>query len=128
MPRGLTKDEIHLYAKIVGLANYYDNLVNPQNDNLRMKPHEALEKVMGLTHHFFEHDIVWQFLRSIAAYPNGSTVKLSSKQVGIVVGQHKGLPTRPIIRLLEEQTSVQIEVMEIDLAEERTLFIEEVLE
>ncbi|MFV9510909.1 HD-GYP domain-containing protein [Tepidibacillus sp. LV47] len=127
-PRGLKKDEIHLYAKIVGLANYYDNLVNPHMGNIRIKPHEALEKIMGLTNHFFEHDIVWQFLQSIATYPNGSTVRLSTNEIGIVVGQHKGLPTRPIIRLLKEQNSNQIEAMEIDLAKEKTVFIEEVLE
>lgn len=130
-PRGLKQDEIHLYAKIVAVANYYDNLITPSATGQRIKPHEACEKIMGLTNTYFEHDIVWQFLRSIAAYPNGTAVKLSTNQIGIVVGQHKGLPMRPIIRVIDgddiNQASL-ITVEEIDLAEQTTIFIEEVLE
>ena len=127
-PRGLKNEEIHLYAKIVGLANYYENLIYPKEGSIGLKPHVALEKVMGLSNRYFEHDIVWKFLRSIAAYPNGSAVRLSNNEYGIVVGQHKGLPSRPIIRLLSEQNPETIISKEIDLAIEKTIFIEEVLD
>jgi len=130
-PRGLKQSEIHQYSKIVAVANYYDDLITPDNDGQRIKPHEACEKIMGLANVYFEHDIVWQFLRSIAAYPNGTAVRLSTDKTGIVVGQHKGLPTRPIIRLIDGENldgDFEITVEEVDLANETTIFIEEVLE
>ncbi|MBO8155682.1 MAG: HD domain-containing protein [Bacillaceae bacterium] len=129
-PRGLTESDIHPNAKIVAITNYYDNLVSQVGEGKGMLPHEACEEVMGLANIRFDHDLVWQFLRTIAAYPNGITVRLSSNEYAIVVRQNKGLPQRPVVRIFEMVNNdfSKVNVREIDLAKETTLFIEEVLE
>ncbi len=48
LPRGMSGDAIHLYAKITAAANVYDNLLSETVDGNRMKPHEACEKNHGL--------------------------------------------------------------------------------
>lgn len=132
-PRGITGDQIHLYGKIVGVANYYDNLISEFLPGETCLPYEANEHIMGLVGKYFDHDIVIRFLRSIALYPTGTSVKLSNGHIGVVVGQHKGLPSRPIIRVIKKLSRQEglvydeTEVKEIDLAKETTVFIKDVL-
>ncbi|MBO8170548.1 MAG: HD domain-containing protein [Bacillaceae bacterium] len=131
-PRGLSEEEIHPFAKIVSVANYYDNLISPFSTEPAYVPHEACEHLMGLANKRFDHGVVIHFLRSIAAYPTGTSVRLSTGDVGVVVGQHKGLPTRPVIRVIKKTNfdgeESEPKVFEIDLAKETTVFIKEVLD
>lgn len=127
-PRQLGSDEIHLYAKIVAVVNTYDNLISPLEPSKRLLPHEAAEKLMSLVGTKLDHDVVIQFLKTISIYPTGTSVRLSNRQTGVVVGQHTGLPSRPVIRVMyRERSDGEFDVQEIDLAEHTTLFIESTL-
>ncbi len=129
-PRGTEGKDIHIYSKIVGITNYYDNLVSHFGEGKGKMPHDACEEIMGLANHYFDHFVVWEFLRTIAAYPNGTTVRLSTNEIGVVVDQHKGLPARPIIRVYKKgimDNLSEVEIREVDLAKETTVFIVEVL-
>jgi HD-GYP domain-containing protein (c-di-GMP phosphodiesterase class II) len=128
-PRGLSGNEIHPLAKIVAVANVFDNLIAGDETRRPMLPHEATEYLMSEAGKKFDHEVVIQFLRSVAVYPTGVSVKLDSGEVGMVVGQHKGLPSRPVIRVFireggEWETH---EAKEIDLARHTTKFIQRVL-
>lgn len=125
-PRQLEAEAIHPFAKIVAVANFYDNLIA----NEKLHPFEAGERMMALTNHYFDHDVVWQFLRSIAFYPTGSQVRLSTNQIGVISGQNKGLPQRPIVHLFDTQHTNSFgdyEVREVDLSKKTTVFIDAVL-
>lgn len=128
-PRGLTGDEIHPYAKIVAVANAFDNLIAGDEDTKPMLPHEATELLMSLAGKKFDHEVVVQFLRSVAVYPTGISIKLDNGLVGMIVGQHKGLPSRPIVRVFTKEDGEweSHEVQELDLAKETTLFIQKVM-
>ncbi|MED4727910.1 HD domain-containing protein [Aneurinibacillus migulanus] len=134
-PRSLKSVEIHEYAKIVAVTNFYDNLISPLTPEPTLLPYQASEYLMGLAGKKFDHEIVIQFLRSIALYPTGSSVQLSTGEIGVVVGQHKGLPSRPVIRVFKESHSSGrgkfdydgTEVKEVDLGRETTLFIDSIL-
>jgi len=73
-----------------------------------------------------DHDMLVQFNRFVSIYPNGISVRLSNRQTGVVVGQHRGLPGRPIVRVLARDKD-DVRAEEIDLARHPTLFIEAVL-
>ncbi|SDN23086.1 HD-GYP domain-containing protein [Alkalicoccus daliensis] len=125
LPRGMQGEDIHFLAKIVAVTNDYDRLITHSDPAEKMFPHEAGEYIMSLTGKRYDHNVVWRFLRSIAFYPNGTQVKLSTNQVGVVTGQHKGLPQRPIIRVYDgDEESFTFE--EVDLAVETTVFISKV--
>ncbi len=130
-PRKLKADEIHFLSKIVAVANHYDNLISSLNGGSGLRPHEACERVLGLTNIYFDHNVVWKFLRSIAFYPTGSQVKLTTGETGVVVAQHRGLPQRPIVRTfkIDQHTygGDDFEVKEVDLAKETTIFIESIV-
>lgn len=126
-PRKLAGDEIHLYARIVAVANMFDNLLFAETDDKRMLPHEACEYMVALAETKLDREVLIQFLRTVSIYPTGISVKLSTKEVGVVVGQHRGLPGRPVVRIVKKEDSDDIQVKEIDLATHPTLFIDSVL-
>jgi len=127
-PRGIDHSEIQLVAKIVAVANYYDNLISNINNSRQLLPHEACEMIMGLTNKMFDHSVVIKFLESIALFPTGTSVLLTNGDVGLVAEQHNGLPARPIIRVIRRtDQDNEPEIVEIDLAKETTIFIKKVL-
>lgn len=128
VPRGLTSEEIHIYAKITAVANMYDNLLFDVSLGRRMLPHEACEHMMALAETKLDRDVLIQFLKIVSIYPTGASVRLSNKETGVVVGQHRGLPSRPIVRIVKQDaTDKELDIKEIDLAKHTTLFIDQVL-
>jgi HD-GYP domain-containing protein (c-di-GMP phosphodiesterase class II) len=126
-PRRLNGEQIHLYAKIVAVANMYDNLVSNLSSGKRMLPHEACEHMMALAETKLDREVLIHFLRTVSVYPTGTSVRLSTREVGVVVGQHRGLPGRPVVRVVRRDDN-DVEVKEIDLAKHPTVFVEAVLE
>ncbi|CAG7649761.1 HD-GYP domain-containing protein [Paenibacillus allorhizosphaerae] len=126
-PRRLKMEEIHLYARIVAVANTYDNLLFDLSQGRRMLPHEACEYMMALAGTKLDREAVIPFLRSVSVYPTGTSVRLSTKETGVVVGQHRGLPGRPVVRIVKNSGDRELAIKEIDLAKHNTVFIENVL-
>ncbi|MFC0333954.1 HD-GYP domain-containing protein [Paenibacillus sepulcri] len=126
-PRGLAGEQIHLYSRIVAVANAYDNLLQEFDNGKRMLPHVACERLLAMSGKELDHAVVVQFMRVVSIYPNGVSVRLSTREAGVVVGQHRGLPGRPVVRLLEREGDDSIGSREIDLAKENTVFIEQVM-
>jgi len=126
-PRGMKGEEIHNYAKIVAVANMYDNLIYNSADQVPLMPHEACERLNAMSGTTLDHEVLVHFMRIISIYPNGISVKLSNRQTGVVVGQHRGLPGRPIVRVIDKEGDEAVGYNEIDLAQHPTIFIESVL-
>lgn len=126
-PRGIDGSEINPLAKIVAVTNYYDNLISNINNDMPLLPHEACEYIMAMANIEFDLNVVVKFLESVAIYPTGSSVRLNTGDVGIVVDQHNGLPARPVVRVIkQEKEDEDHEIFEIDLAKATTVFIEHV--
>lgn len=132
-PRHLKHGEILPIAQMVAVADLYDKLTSDHSGLPRVMPHEACEILMGLVDKVFPLEYVRQFLKNIAAFPTGITVKLNTGEIGVVVDQNPSMPTRPIVRVFDVSSSVldsrakPDKVREYDLVEKRTIFINEVL-
>lgn len=126
-PRRLKEGEIHPLAQIVGITDLYDNFTSDHSDVKRIMPHEACEILMGLAGTLYPLEMVRQFLKNIAAYPTGITVKLNTGEIGVVVNQNLSMPTRPIVRVFDESEFGTNAMKEYDMVEKRTIFIQEVL-
>ncbi|HHV71240.1 MAG TPA: HD-GYP domain-containing protein [Clostridia bacterium] len=120
-PRSLSGKDIHEFAKIVALTDVYDALVTDRPYRKGILPHEAAEIIMASSGTHLEEKIVTTFLRNIALYPNGSIVRLTTGQVGIVVDQNRGANSRPIVRIIDSEE-------EIDLTKHLNVLITEVIE
>ncbi|MCO5386806.1 HD domain-containing phosphohydrolase [Desulfosporosinus sp.] len=126
-PRQLKEGEIHPLAQMVAIADLYDKLTSDHSNVKRIMPHEACEILMGLAGMLYPLEIVRVFMRNIAAYPTGVTVKLNTGEIGVVVDQNLSMPARPIVRVFDESDFGSNVVKEYNMVEKRTIFIQEVL-
>ncbi|EGW36138.1 HD-GYP domain-containing protein [Desulfosporosinus sp. OT] len=126
-PRHLKEGEIHPLAQIVAIADLYDRLTSDYSDEKRIMPYEACEILMGLAGTLYPLEMVRLFLKNIAAYPTGVTVRLTTGEIGVVVDQNLSMPARPIVRVFDESEFGQNVIKEYNMVEKRTIFIQEVL-
>ena len=126
-PRHLKEGEIHPLAQIVAIADFYDKFTSDHSGEKRIMPHEACEILMCLAGKLYPLEMVRLFLKNIAAYPTGVTVRLNTGEIGVVVDQNLSMPTRPIVRVFEEFEFGKNLTNEYDMVEKRTIFINEVI-
>lgn len=107
-PRGIKKDDIHLFGKILAVADVFDAVTSHRIYRSAMLPHEGLELLYAGSDTLYEPLIIEAFRKSVAIYPFGLAVTLNDGRKGLVVGQNKNLTERPIIRIIEEE-GIEIE-------------------
>lgn len=122
-PRGIGGNEIHKYAKIIGIADVFDAITSNRVYREAMLPHIGLEILYAGAVNIFDRDMVEAFKSSIVAYPNGLTVELNDHRTGIVVKQNKHICDRPIIKIINNGAEQVKTPYEIDLSKENNLTI-----
>jgi len=126
-PRHLREGDIHPLAQIVAIADFYDKYTSDHSAEKRIMPHEACEILMGLAGTLYPLEMVRLFLKNIAAYPTGVTVRLNTGEIGVVVDQNLSMPARPVVRVFDESEFGQNAIKEYNMVEKRTIFIHDVL-
>ena len=125
-PLGFKGDKIHETAKILAVCDTFDHMTADVGKKRGMKPYEVVDYLLAVAGVQFDKSVVEVFLKNISLYPPGSGVILNTGQKGIVVEVHKGVPTRPIVRLIYDEEGQKISPAKvIDLLKERTVFITE---
>lgn len=129
-PRGLKGEEIHLFGRIIAVADVYDACISPRKYRPRMTPYEALKNLLGESR-LFDIRVLKSLVTSMAIYPIGSLVRLNTGEVAKVIGINHGYPFRPEIRILLDRTQQKLEQpIRLNLADEEytQTYIEETLE
>jgi len=124
-PKGLKGDLIDKIARIIAVADTYDALTSDRPFRPAFDPSAALEKIMSDAGKKFDFEIVNVFSKRVLAYPVGTYVKLSSGDVGEVVGSNKDIPLRPIVHILKSKHGHDGKVF--DLRDELSIVIEGVV-
>ena len=114
-PRGLKGQDIHLYGKIIAVADVFDAVTTNRVYRKAMLPHEALEILYAGAGTLFEQNIVEAFRNSVAVYPVGLTVILNDRRIGVVVRQNMGTSNRPVVYIIEENGVPVEEPYELNL-------------
>lgn len=123
-PKGLKGEEIPIDARIVGICAQYAEQIIGKN----IPPYMAVEEIYGASGIYFDSNVVTAFIDNIPIYPLGELVRLSTKEVGIVSNIRKNEGPRPIVKVYYNRVNRPItEDKIVDLAKERTIFIEEIL-
>ncbi|MBC7960134.1 MAG: HD-GYP domain-containing protein [Vallitaleaceae bacterium] len=120
-PLGLRGDAIHEFAKIVAVANEYDNLLYNSPFGRQLKHYEIIEIIIAKSYTAFDPQIVRVFASSVSPYPLGAGVVLSNGKIGIVSVINPNFPTRPVVRIINPETRQVTE--EIDLSKVTSLLI-----
>lgn len=98
-PRELKGDEIHLFGKIVAIADVYDARISARCYKPRETPFEVMEAMYNEEVDKLDTNILLTFLKNIANYYIGVYVKLSTGAVGEVVFIHPHCVYRPIVNI-----------------------------
>ncbi len=98
-PRGLRGEKIHLFARIIHVADVYDALTTKRAYKKALNPADTLEYLMANTGIMFDKDIVSTFLQYVAPYPIGCTVLLSDGQQGVISENNRINLPRPKVKL-----------------------------
>ena len=84
-PDRLDKEAIPMSARIVAVANAFENFASRCIDVDMRRCDQALTSVIGVTQTDFDHRVVRTLLASIGLYPPGSVVQLSDYSIGVVL-------------------------------------------
>ncbi len=123
-PRGLQGDQIHDYAKIIGLADIYDALIHPRPYQKRRVPCDAVKEIMTSGRRVFPGRILKGLIQGLSTFPVGSLVLLNSKEVACVVATNPTLPLRPVLEILTGPQGERLpSPRRIDLAQNTLLYI-----
>lgn len=118
-PLGLKSEAIHLYAKIVAVADSFHAMISKRphrNENIQFV---ALDKLLNESFAYYERNVVLRFVNGLMNNFLGEKVKLNNNQIGEIIYIDKQNPTKPIIRLIDNNI--------LNLTNEKNIHIVEVL-
>lgn len=87
-PQGITGDRIPLLAKIAGLVDAYQEMVEPREGVTPTPPSIAVSKLYESRNIEFQEELVESFIKAIGVYPTGTLVQLNNEEVGIVLNHN----------------------------------------
>ena len=125
-PRGLAGKEIHEFARVAAIADVFDALTSDRVYRNKWPTYKAAEYIMNNTEKLFDYTLVKKLLPQISFYPNGSEVILSNGYRALVKDQNVGFPTRPIVRLIEDDEGNKIKES-LDLLKHMNIVITKVI-
>lgn len=120
-PLGKRNTGIHEFARIVAVANEYDNLLYNLPKRMHMRHYEIIEMIVSRAYTWFDPEIIKVFRKSISPYPVSTGVVLSDGRIGIIVNINEDFPTRPLVRVVDKVTMGVIE--EVDLSKNLSVMI-----
>ena len=129
-PKRIPKKEIHQFGKIVAITDVFDALTSDRIYRDRWPIHKAINYLMSNTDNKFDSNLVKKFIRNIAVYPNGTKVKLKNGEKAIVKEQNKNFPTRPVIKIIENNNEKKetSQTQTLDLMEHFNKVIDKVIQ
>ncbi len=126
-PRGIKGEDIHDYARWIGLVDSYDAMTSHRCYRSTLLPHQAMEMLFIGSGSLYEQDKIALFRDKVAIYPLGITVGLSTGETGVVVDINTSTPSRPIVRILQDESGQDVSSpYEIDLSKHLSVMISSV--
>ncbi|SEP58210.1 HD-GYP domain, c-di-GMP phosphodiesterase class II (or its inactivated variant) [Virgibacillus subterraneus] len=119
-PIGLSKDNIHIYARIIAVCDTYHAMTCERLYKDKQSPFNVIEKLQSDQFSKLDHQVVQTFINSLANFSIGTKVRLSTNQLGEIVFVEERYPTRPMVRV-EETNEI------VTLKNKTSLFISEII-
>lgn len=123
-PNKRENEDIHQFSRIVAVADVFDALTSDRVYRKKWPVNEVIEYIKINSGQMFDQRVVRVFLKHIAAYPNGTLLKLSNGHQAIVEEQNRGFPERPVVRVINNNETYQV----INLMDKVDIVIEDTLE
>jgi HD-GYP domain-containing protein (c-di-GMP phosphodiesterase class II) len=123
-PNGLKGDEIHDYAKIIGIVDVYEALTHQRPHRKGYMPHDAVKLILGTQKDLYSNDVKRLLLTKLSCFPLGSFIKLNSNATCKVIEVFEDSPLRPTVEILFDSQKRKLPKRKvIRLAEAPLLYI-----
>lgn len=128
-PRKLSGDKIHIFAKIISIADAFEAQISDRSYRKSKTGYSAMKDVLSESQNRFDPKILRAFLSILSIYPPGTLVQLNNNSIGTVTAVNPQAPLRPQIKILLDELGEkpQTPVM-IDLKNSLNVFISRVLD
>ena len=114
-PSGEKANNIHIFSKIIGLADVYHAMISERIYRSKQSPYRVVEMITHDDFGKFDIEVLNSLLNRVVQISIGSTVRLSNESTGTVIFINNRHPTRPVINLANGTL--------VDLEKNRDLFI-----
>lgn len=122
-PRGLKKDEIHIFSRIAAICDVFDALTSDRPYRRALSVQESMEYILACGGGQFSIEIIRTFSNSINIYAKDTLVMLNDGREGLVYETNVGFNTRPKIKIYGENGR-KVNPYVVDLMENNNLIIE----
>ncbi|TDT41656.1 HD-GYP domain-containing protein (c-di-GMP phosphodiesterase class II) [Halospina denitrificans] len=102
--QGVSGEEIPVLAKIVGLVDYYESMIEPRDTSGQLTPAQAVSQLFERRNSLFQEDLVDQFIQAVGVYPTGTIVELSTRELGVVISHTPKRRLWPSVLVLTDQS------------------------
>ena len=126
-PNKLNGRQICEFAQIIGVVDIFDALVSPREYRRRFFPHEAVRELIVAERTAFPREVVKALVEQLSAYPLGTSVRLTTGEVGSVMRVNARYPLRPVV-WIEGDAAYGQERRQLDLSLTPLVSIIETLE
>jgi len=99
-PLNFTSDKIHLFAKIISVADIYDAMTSDRVYHRKVSPFEVVEMMLKEMYNKLDPTVCNVFLNNVRDYFWGNLVELSNGQVAEVVYLGHFIGSRPVVRTM----------------------------
>ncbi len=99
-PRGVRGTRLSLSARLAGIVDTYDALMQHKSYGPALPAHDAIRLLNSMRDTQFDSALVKTFIQALGVYPTGSWVQLADGRLGIVRSQTAHEPARPQIALV----------------------------
>ena len=106
-PLPYPKSQIHPGSMIVKIADVYDAFTTIRPYRSQARPREVLKMFRKQAGTMFNPEMVEAFCEMMGDYPIGSTVKLESGNIGLVVDVHPEVKDRPVVRIIQNEKGLR---------------------
>lgn len=126
-PLGLKGEDISEYARIIGLVDVYEALLHKRPHREKFTPLEAIEKILELKE-AFDPRLIKILMERMGVFPVGVTVRLNTKEIGIVIKENPQLPLRPVVEVVLDASGKKLtQPKQVDLSQKPEIYIEDCL-
>ena len=99
-PVGDKDEQIHEWAKIIGLADTFEAMTHSRSFRKGRPANEVISEIIKVNGRMFTRSILKALLRQIGLYPIGTWVRLTTGEVAKVIRIIPNFPGRPEVEIL----------------------------
>lgn len=102
-PAGLVGEAIPVSARVVAIANRYDELVHGSDQSQSLTPSQALAQLYRNEAAGYDRGLLQRFVKAMGVWPPGTIVLLSNGMIGRVISVEPDQTLRPTVLVAEPE-------------------------